>query len=287
MKNTVVVNSNSPKLATWLLSLHATGVIHTAAPVPGPNVKLDVNLATNATLHIFQSASRFSNIKRVVYTSSASAITSNALDSKSNIEPETFNTEAVLASKNHVEDPDSKGLDHLIYGASKTLAEQALWKWYREEKPHFELNVVVPPLVLGEVLDIKGQGLPSTTFYINLLWQGDAAKEVEEAFRPQWFIDVVDLAIIHLGALIIPKVKDKRLLAYAVLLQLSDIYACFRAAHWTKKMDNADTRPADIGRVANQEALEILQTMNEKSWTDVQTSLRPLCQQMAQMAKSS
>lgn len=39
-----------------------------------------------------------------------------------------------------------------MYRASKTLAEQAFWKWIKENKPAFDGATVNPPLVLGPVL---------------------------------------------------------------------------------------------------------------------------------------
>lgn len=32
----------------------------------------------------------------------------------------------------------------MIYAASKTLGEQALWRWVEQEQPHFTVNAVLP-----------------------------------------------------------------------------------------------------------------------------------------------
>lgn len=47
-----------------------------------------------------------------------------------------------------------KGLEGgIVYSASKTEAEQAAWKWVKENKPNFVLNTVQPNFNVSRLLE--------------------------------------------------------------------------------------------------------------------------------------
>jgi nucleoside-diphosphate-sugar epimerase len=96
---------------------------------------------------ILDSAAREPTVKRFVYTSSSSATTSPKPNKKFTITKDTWNNEGVEAAWR----PPPYELDRAwdIYTASKTQAEQELWKYVREQKPHFVANSVLPNTNIG------------------------------------------------------------------------------------------------------------------------------------------
>jgi hypothetical protein len=57
----------------------------------------------------------------------------------------------------------------IVYGASKAEAEKAVWKFVEEEKPHFQINTILPDANLGEVLSL--QGSLSTGAWVRKLYE--------------------------------------------------------------------------------------------------------------------
>jgi nucleoside-diphosphate-sugar epimerase len=92
----------------------------------------------NASLNVIKAAAKFPNIKRVVYTSSSMAAASPAPDKELTIDENTWNESCVEAA--WAPPPYEASRGYYVYGASKTQAEQALWKFVKEEKPGFVLN---------------------------------------------------------------------------------------------------------------------------------------------------
>jgi len=88
--------------------------------------------------------------------------------------------------------PYEQSRGYYVYGASKTQAEQALWKFVEEEKPDFVLNcgmcllflksemsvngtntdAVLPDTAFGESVDPKNQGQVSTSSFPVMIFNG-------------------------------------------------------------------------------------------------------------------
>ena len=158
-----------------------SGVIHVASIVtfdPDPNkvvpgvVKGAVNAAASAAKQI--------SVKRFVYTSSSVAITAPKPNVEFTISTDDWNEKDVEAAWKPP--PYEKGRAWAVYGASKTQAEQELWKFAKEHKPGFVLNTVLPNMNFGEILSDKQ--FASTAGWIKKLYNGelDAVKDVP----PQW-----------------------------------------------------------------------------------------------------
>lgn len=64
------------------------------------------------------------------------------LEPQPNHNTETWNEAAPMAAYSKHTKPDELPL--MIYAASKTLGEQALWRWVEQEQPHFTVNAVLP-----------------------------------------------------------------------------------------------------------------------------------------------
>lgn len=158
-----------------------SGVIHVASIVtfdPDPNKVIPgvVKGAINAAA----SAAKQTSVKRFVYTSSSTAITMPKLNVEFTISTNDWNDEALEAAWKPP--PYEKERAWAVYSASKTQAEQEIWKFAKEHKPGFVLNTVLPDTNFGEILSDKQPA--STGALVKKLYNGelDAVKDVP----PQW-----------------------------------------------------------------------------------------------------
>ncbi|RXW23017.1 hypothetical protein EST38_g2832 [Candolleomyces aberdarensis] len=138
-------------------------VIHLASPVQvgsaaigpeGGGVDADeyIKPAREGTLNLLKSStsSPHSTVKRVVYTSSTSAISRYPLTSHTVFTEEDWGRDPDI-----LEEQGNKASDFVKYRASKTLAERAAWEYHRESKKDekegggWDLVVLNPPFVLG------------------------------------------------------------------------------------------------------------------------------------------
>ncbi|KAF8600082.1 NAD(P)-binding protein, partial [Ceratobasidium sp. AG-I] len=115
------------------------GVAHTASPGPTPNVTVDeiFRPAIEGTTGILESVKlNGPSVKRVVYTSSASALIQYQLGVR--------HTEAHWNDKviEIVKEKGNKATEAEIYQASKTLAEKAAWRFADDNKGKIEFDLV-------------------------------------------------------------------------------------------------------------------------------------------------
>jgi nucleoside-diphosphate-sugar epimerase len=115
-------------------------VLHVASPVPTVDPKSDDELvrpARDGTLRVLKAA-RDAGVKRVVMTSSTSAIMFGR-----GVREKPF-TEADWTD-------ETNRADTSPYDRAKTIAERAAWAWHKAEGGGLELVTVNPALVLGPV----------------------------------------------------------------------------------------------------------------------------------------
>ena len=158
-----------------------SGVIHVASILtfdPDPNKVIPgvVKGAVNAAA----SAAKQTSVKRFVFTSSSTAITVPKPNVEFTISTDDWNDEAVEAAWKPP--PYEKERAWPVYSASKTQAEQEMWKFTEENKPGFVLNTVLPDTNFGEILSDKQPA--STGGWPKKIYNGelDAVKDVP----PQW-----------------------------------------------------------------------------------------------------
>ena len=106
---------------------------------PDPNKVIPTAIA--GAVNAAKAASKHPSIKRFVYTSSSTVITGAKLKNKSRPRTDDWNTNDVEAAWKPP--PYMPERAHAVYCASKTQAEQEMWKGYREEKPSFVLNTIL------------------------------------------------------------------------------------------------------------------------------------------------
>ncbi|KAJ4840307.1 hypothetical protein Tsubulata_022053 [Turnera subulata] len=144
-------------------------VFHTASPfyhdVKDPQAEL-LDPAVKGTLNVLNSCAKHPSIKRVVLTSSIAAVAYNG-------KPRTPD---VVVDETWFSDPDICKESKLWYVLSKTLAEEAAWKFAKEK--NIDMVTINPAMVIGPLLQptlntsaaavlsvIKGaQTFPNATF---------------------------------------------------------------------------------------------------------------------------
>ncbi|PSR90178.1 Cinnamoyl-CoA reductase [Actinidia chinensis var. chinensis] len=119
------------------------GVFHTASPfyhdVKDPEVEL-INPALKGTLNVLGSCAKNSAVRRVVLTSSMAAVLNNGRP----------RTPEVVVDESWFTDPELSKQNKLWYVLSKTLAEDAAWKFVKEKG--IDMVTINPAMVIGPLL---------------------------------------------------------------------------------------------------------------------------------------
>ncbi|EKG12762.1 NAD-dependent epimerase/dehydratase [Macrophomina phaseolina MS6] len=98
------------------------------------------------------------------------------------------------------------------YMASKTFAEKAAWDFVQQEKPHFTLSTMNPPMVLGPALHhpTSLDALNTSNQTIRDIVLGKHKDSIPDTGMPYLYVDVRDLALGHVKALEVPGASGKR-----------------------------------------------------------------------------
>ena len=167
-----------------------SGVVHVASNLTfdkDPNAVIpSVISGMNNTL---AAAGTEPKVKRFVFTSSSTAATNPKPNTEFNIDENTWNNECV--ERAWTPPPYKEGHEWDVYGASKTQAEQALWKYVEEKKPHFEVNAVLPNWNTGPILNAKEQPGSTGGWTAAIYEKGTDGLKTVEGIPPQYFVDVL------------------------------------------------------------------------------------------------
>lgn len=169
-------------------------VLHPASPTPsGDQVREEdwVKPAVEGNLRVLRAA-RDAKVKRVVLTSAFGAIGMG--HSASHKRPFTEKDWTNLSSP-----------DVAPYQKSKTLAEKASWELVEKEGNGLELASVNPVAVLGPAL---GEDSSHSIAIIKNLMEGQPCPKIMSCY-----VDVRDVADLHLRAMTDPKAKGERFIA--------------------------------------------------------------------------
>lgn len=190
------------------------------------DAETSINNSLRVATNILQAASRYPSVKRVVYTSSSAALYLPGINGTPEqiVTQWTWNDQSVGYVQALIDsgksDPGFRlGVhdEYMIYGASRTLAEKAVWEWVDEHDPHYTVNVVIPSTTFGRPLE--GSKYSSRAHFLPTFFQcetgEDEAYQITQNIHPQYFIDVQDAARLHVAALIAPDVKNERLLGFS------------------------------------------------------------------------
>ncbi|KAH6693494.1 aldehyde reductase [Plectosphaerella plurivora] len=145
------------------------------------------------------------SVKEIVFTSSLVAATRAIVDHETTIDQNSWNEEDVKAA--WAPPPYEPSRAMYVYAASKVAAEKALWQFVEEKKPHYTVNAVGPSGVIGEPLHEKHADNPAN--WLAALFKKQ--KALLDQYFGFYFVDVHDVAALHIAAVLDPEVKNARL----------------------------------------------------------------------------
>jgi nucleoside-diphosphate-sugar epimerase len=171
------------------------GVFHVASPLPmGKGIEDPENLvikpAVEGTLNVLRACKK-QHVKTVVMTSSMSAMAPLP--------------EPSLKSEAHWSDPGGQRERGSFYGAGKTLAEQAAYRFVKEEDAAFRLVSICPTMVVGPML----QPTPNMTMLSLRNWLKDGRPNGRCPNDSMSFVDVRDCASQHINAMEDPEAHGR------------------------------------------------------------------------------
>jgi dihydroflavonol-4-reductase len=188
-------------------------VLHVASPFPPGQPKDPDELivpARDGTLRVLR-ASLAADVKRIVLTSSVAAVRNTGPDAAS--DGREFNEQDWT-------DPDNPALTP--YTRSKTIAERAAWDYMRGQGAEERLVTVQPGAIIGPVL---GEDRSYSLQAVDRMLTGRMPGLPRLGFS---FIDVRDVAALHVAAMTAPDAAGERLIAASTFLWFSDVAAILR-----------------------------------------------------------
>lgn len=172
---------------------------------------------------VLQAAKQHSTLKRVVLTSSIAATLDPARYADGTA---TFTSQDWCPITYEQAKASANGFAYL---ASKKYAELAAWDYIKNESPRFDLVTICPAMVFGPIVHpvSKSSELNMSTA---MIWQViSGAESLPETTSTSW-VDVRDVAVAHVEALLRPEARNQR-----YLLASSEKYSYQLAADILRK----------------------------------------------------
>lgn len=251
-----------------------SGICHVAGganlSVKDIDKELEKELPWNESL--LQAAKNEPSVKSFAYTTSAWAAWTPDPSKKIKLTEWSWNDEAIQVARSDAP-PEEKGIKPFM--AFKTLLEQRLWDWVKREKPAFAFNSILPETVIGEVLDPKNQGFPSTCGMVK--WIFDKTNlEIFRGIPPQWHIDTHDTGLLYVAALITPGVNEERLFGFGDRYSWPKVAEILKQLYPQKDIPTLEDMGWDQTEVPNERALELLRGLGQSRWTTLEESVKAL-----------
>ncbi|XP_010557804.1 PREDICTED: cinnamoyl-CoA reductase 1-like [Tarenaya hassleriana] len=187
------------------------GVFHIASPVTMSSKDHQAELidpAVNGTINVLTSCAKASSVKRVIVTSSTAAVVVR----EPGIGPDDTIDETCFS------DPTACEKQKLWYSLSKTLAEEAAWRFAKENG--IDMVTINPGLVIGPLLQ------PRLNFSAGIVLELINGKNPWNS-RSYRFVDVRDVAYAHVKALEIPSASGRYIIT-GQISTIDDIEKVFR-----------------------------------------------------------
>ena len=187
---------------------------------PNPNNVVPPTVA--GVTSILKAAAKEESVREIVFTSSIMAAILPLAGDDTRVDRNTWNEAAVQAA--WAPPPYEPSRSMLTYAASKVAAEKEVWKFVEENKPHYTVNVICPSGITGEPLHKRHAEPP--THWVTTVFKGDTASldpfQAGKYSLPHYlqshhlifiafFVDVNDIAILHVAVVLDPEVKNARL----------------------------------------------------------------------------
>lgn len=146
-----------------------SAVAHVASIVTfDPDPSKVIPQTVRGAVSILEAALREPSVREFVYTSSIVAATIPAPGNTTHVDRHTWNDTAVQLAWSPPPYDAMRG--SIVYMASKTEAEKAVWRFVEEEKPHFTVNSICPSSIMGEPL--HKSHIESPASWLKLLYDG-------------------------------------------------------------------------------------------------------------------
>lgn len=161
----------------------------------------------------------------------------------------------------------------IVYAASKTAGEKALWQFVKDKKPHFVVNAILPNANTGRILGAQG----ATGGLIPNLYKDGTTTSL---LPPQYYIDVIDDAKLHLIAAVLDgDLKNERVFAFAGPFNWTDLVDAVvkcrpNAKEKLAKLRN-ENEDRDLSKVPNELGAELLRKwFGQDGYTSLEESAK-------------
>jgi nucleoside-diphosphate-sugar epimerase len=186
-------------------SIGVEAIAHVASPTfPDTDDPLRdiIQKAINGTLSVLHSAAKYGkNVKHIVVTSSVVSVISSSNPAEYVHTDKDWNDQAIIAVKRCIE--NGQPVPHMMaYGASKAVAERAIWKFKKENKPHFKISTILPSVVFGPLLPPPTEisDIQQTTSKFAIDYYTGENQDASFVFGSGNWVSVKDVAEAHVKA---------------------------------------------------------------------------------------
>ncbi|GAA6012547.1 hypothetical protein JCM11491_005429 [Sporobolomyces phaffii] len=237
------------------------GVIHLAQDMSlSTDYEAVVGGAVGSALNLLEVAKSNPRVKRFVLTSSAIAVGFNRDPANPDrlLDDKVWNTPIIEYAKSLSADAPDKG--GVVYAASKTKVELEAWKYVNDNKPGFDFSVVLPFCTLGETYAGPVKSMPAYLHHFFL----SQSQAVAASLPTMEVVSVDDVALLHVAALLVASVSQRRILASAHPVNRNDLLASFRRLYPAKSFypDLVD-QPAAVRVLDAEPARDILKAIGK------------------------
>ncbi|CZT05838.1 uncharacterized protein RAG0_11766 [Rhynchosporium agropyri] len=140
-------------------------------------------------------------------------------------------------------------------------------------------KLLLPSANFGIVFDPEYQGFPSTTGWLKSLYEGEIT--FHNFVTPQFAIDTINCARLHVGALLDTTVENQRLFGYAEPYTWNEILAIFRRLYPDRNfMDDLVDAGRDLSTVTNERTAEVLRRFGKPGLTTLEESIKAATEQI-------
>lgn len=222
--------------------------------------------------NLLQLAAREASVKRFVLTSSATAMSLPVFEQGMVYSSRMWNDSAVQGVWDL--DPADPDTPIQVYAASKTISEKMLWEFVEKERPRFVANSVLPNFTLGPALHDEFRN--TSHYMLRGMFNGDenCIKVMTKALAQKWWVNVEDIACLHVGSTILEDVQNKRLLGMAGKYDLNKFLTTMHELDPERKLMDRITVQEDLSKVETEESLQVLEKMGRKGWISYDDTVR-------------
>ncbi|GME30140.1 Pseudouridine synthase/archaeosine transglycosylase [Neofusicoccum parvum] len=221
-----------------------------------------------------RAALKHPHVKSFVVTGSAFSVYMARSDNPCTLTAETYNDDAVAAAYAETW-TDAAWRGHAIFGAAFVAKDRAAREFVEKEKPGFRATVLLVDSVMGRVLNVEKQGLPTSVGFLVGIWEGGEKAMASRAFiKPQHHIDAEDCGKLHVAAAVRSDVVNERIFAFAEPFTWNGVLRIMKEKWPQRKFDDEDENEGEcLAKVPNERGAELLRDMGGNGWTSLEESI--------------